>query len=456
MTPKEGGTVLSYYLRLASKSFRRTPGLTALMTCAIAFGIGACIVTLTMYHAMSGDPIWWKNNVLYAVTMDSWDPAQPDDPEHPTLAPPQLTYRDATYLMTSSIPKRKAIMTELLGMLTGVPSQKAPVPVMTRATSGDFFPMFDVPFEYGGGWDAAADRGPEPVIVLNQAENERLFGGANSVGQTILWNGRQFRIVGVLKAWQPAPKFYDLNEGAFAQADAAYVPFNWGPTLQELPAGHSDGWGPEQSIHDYQDFINAENNWIEMWVELPTAASRARMLAFVNSYWAAQRKAGRFQRPLNNHLTDVGAWLKVNRVVTSDSSILLRLAFAFLAVCLINTIGILLAKFLKRSTVTGLLRALGASRRQIFWQHLVEVAAIAGVGATAGIVVGAIGLKAVQALYAAGSTDLGGSNYAALTHFDPAGIGWALALAALSTVAAGLYPAWAIGRLPPSRYLKSQ
>ncbi|MGH8202940.1 MAG: ABC transporter permease [Steroidobacteraceae bacterium] len=447
--------MLSYYLRLASKSFRRTPGLTALMICAIASGIGACIVTMTVYHAVSGNPIWWKNGVLYAVTMDSWDPAQAADPDYPTLPPPQLTYRDATYLMTSSIPKHKAIMTQLLGMLSGAPGQRAPVPVMTRATTADFFTMFDVPFEYGGGWDAAADQGPRPVIVLSHIENETLFGGANSVGRTILWNGRQLRIIGVLKEWQPTPRFYDLNEGAFNEAERAYVPFNWAPTLQQLPSGHSDNWG-SQPINSYQDYLNSESNWIEMWVELPTVASRANMLAFMNSYWAAQRRAGRFQRPLNNHLTDVGDWLKVNHVVSSDNSILLRLAFAFLAVCLINTIGILLAKFLRRSAVTGLLRALGASRRQIFWQHLVEVGAIAAVGATVGVAVGAIGLQAVKALYDSGSTDLGGSNYAALAHFDPVGIAWALGLAALSTVAAGLYPAWTIGRLPPSRYLKSQ
>ena len=448
--------MISYYLRLASKSFRRTPGLTTLMICAIALGIGACIVTLTVYHAMSGNPIWWKSRVLYAVTMDSWDPAEPADPDHPALPPFQLTYRDAAYLMSSDIPRHKAMMAELLGMLNGAPGQKAPVPIMTRATTADFFPMFDVPFEYGGGWDAAADQGPQPVIVLSQKYNERLFGGRDSVGQTILWNGRQFRVIGVLKDWQPTPKFYDLNEGPFAQPDDAYVPFNWTRTLQELPAGHSADW--EANVPStYSGYLASEAVWIEMWVELPTAASRDRMLSFMNSYWSAQHKAGRFQRPLNNHLTNVGDWLRVNGVVSSDTSILLRLAFAFLAVCLINTIGILLAKFLKRSAVTGLLRALGASRRQIFWQHLVEVGTIAAAGAVFGLVIGAIGLKAVQILYAAASTgDTGDSSYTSLAHFDVVGIAWALALAALSTVAAGLYPAWTVGRLPPSRYLKSQ
>ena len=43
---------------------------------------------------------------------------------------------------------------------------------------------------------------------------------------------------------------------------------------------------------------------------------------------------------------------------------LVGLAFAFLAVCLINTVGLLLAKFLNAAPITGVRRALGASRRR--------------------------------------------------------------------------------------------
>lgn len=443
--------MLGYYLRLAVKSFRRTPGLTALMVCAIALGISTCIVTLTVYHAMSGNPIWWKNNVLYAVTMDGWDPS-PTDPyssAHPELAPPQLTYRDAEYLYQSPIPRRKVIMTELLGMLSGAPGQSVPVRVMTRATTRDFFAMFDVPFQYGGWWDAAADTGPAPVIVLSKEENDLLFGGADSVGRTILWNGHRFRVVGVLKEWNPLPKFYDLTTRPWGSPEDAYVPFRWGPTLQQLPAGNSSCWGA-RPVTTYQDFIGSECVWIEMWAELPTAQARERMQAYIDSYWAAQRKAGRFQRPMNNHLTNVSGWLEVNRVVSSDSRILLRLAFAFLTVCLINTVGILLAKFLRAAPTTGLRRALGASRKQIFLQHLAEVAALSLAGAALGLGLGVVGLAAVHALYASGGA------YGQLAHFDPIGIAWALALAALSTLAAGLYPAWTVGRLPPSLYLKSR
>ncbi|MHB8815066.1 MAG: ABC transporter permease, partial [Steroidobacteraceae bacterium] len=187
--------MLRYYLRLALNSLRRTPGLTALMICAIGLGIAACIVTLTFYHAMSGNPIWWKNDVLYAVTMDSWDLGPPADPEHPQLPPPQLTYKDATYLLRSDIPKHKLIMANMLGMVSGAPGQTVPLQVMTRATTKDFFAMFDVPFEYGGGW-RGNDLEAVPEIVLTKEANDTLFGGADSVGRSVLFNGNRLRVVG--------------------------------------------------------------------------------------------------------------------------------------------------------------------------------------------------------------------------------------------------------------------
>jgi putative ABC transport system permease protein len=443
--------VFRYYLRLALNSLRRTPGLTALMVCAIALGIAACIVTLTVYHAMSGNPIWWKNNVLYAVTMDSWDPGPPYDPERPTLPPPQLTYKDATYLVQSDIPRRKIIMTQLLGMLNGAPGQSVPLRVMTRATTQDFFAMFDVPFEYGGGW-RGSDLDALPEIVLTKQVNDELFGGADSVGRSILWNGNRFRVVGVLRNWQPLPRFYDVVDNPFAPPEAmdqVYVPFRWVTALQALPVSNMTCHG-SGSVDNYQEFLASECIWIEMWAELPSAASRERFHAFMDAYWAAQRKAGRFPRPLDNRLTNVGQWLKVNGVVTSDSRILLRVAFAFLAVCLINTVGILLTKFIRGAPIIGLRRALGASRRHIFMQHLVEVAMVSIAGGLLGLALGAVGLAGVRAIHGQDNT------YAMLAHFDPLGVAWALALAAASTLAAGLYPAWSVGRVPPAGYLKSR
>jgi len=446
--------MITYYLRLALKSFRRNPGLTALMTGAIALGIAVCVMTMTVYHAMSGNPIWWKNDRLYAVTMDNWDPNQPADPLHPELPPEMMTYKDAMYLARSDIPERKVVMYKVIGIVSGGSNERRPHRVMSRATMGDFFPMFDVPFKYGGPWNGAADSGPEPVIVISSRENDKLFGGGNNVGRTVQWNNHPFRIIGILDDWEPQPKFYDLNNGAFDVTEDAYVPFGWGQTLQLLSGGSSNCWQAE-SLTSFKDLLNSDCVWYEMWVELPEAGKRERMQTFMDSYWAQQHNAGRFQRPRNNRLTNVSQWLKDWGVVENDNRVLVGLSFAFLAVCLINTVGLLLAKFLNSAGITGVRRALGASRRQVFIQHLVEVGLLSGVGAVLGLAFAGIGLWALHGLYAAAKFGERG-GYQELTHFDTSSVVWAVILAIVATLAAGLYPAWRIGRLPPAVYLKSQ
>jgi putative ABC transport system permease protein len=443
--------VLAYYLRLALKSFRRNPGLTAVMVCAIALGIAVCVVTITVYHAMSGNPIWWKADRLYAVTMDSWEPNKPYNPLHPELPPPQLSYRDAKALFASTIPERKVIMTRESAVLSGGIAQHTPQPVIIRVTTGDFFAMFDVPFLYGGGWSTRDDASTAPVIVLSRAMNDKLFGGANSVGRTIRLDERPFRIIGVMDRWYPFPKFYDLTTGAFDRPEDAFIPFSWIPVLQKLPSGDEECWNPGK-IQSFADFLNSDCIWTQMWVELPDRSRRERMQSFVDAYWAQQHAAGRFPRARNNRLTDVGQWLADNDVVPNDNRMLVGLALAFLAVCVINTVGILLAKFLGRSAIAGVRRALGASRSEVFIQHLVEVGLLAMIGALVGLGLAALGLWGLHALYA--DPERGG--YQELTHFDAASLLAALALAVAAALAAGFYPAWRIGRVTPAVYLRNQ
>lgn len=447
--------MLTYNMRLALKSFRRTPGMTALMIGAIAVGIAACVVTMTLYHAMSGNPIWWKNDRLYAVTMDNWDANIPWDPAHPQLPPPQLTYRDALYIGESGIPLRHVIMHKDRGVVTGGTAHTQPEPVTTRLTTADFFAMFDVPFLYGSGWNATADRAADPVIVLSKRENDTLFGGINSVGRTIRWNDFELRIVGVLADWSPRPKFYDLNNGAFDTPEDAYIPLGWTEILQRPPKEGGHACGRVEVVHSFQDYLNADCVWLQMWVELPDARSRERMQSFLDGYWLQQRKAGRFPRPRNNRLTNVGQWLVDQQVVGTDSRLLVGMAFGFLAVCLINTVGLLLAKFLNSAALTGIRRALGASRRQVFAQHLVETGILAGAGSVLGLALAALGLWGLRMLYSV-TAEFGGGGYQELARFDFASVVIAMALAVVAALAAGVYPAWRVGRLPPAVYLKSQ
>jgi putative ABC transport system permease protein len=420
---------------------------------AVALGIAVCVMTLTMYRAMSGNPIWWKNDVLYAVTMDFWDPQQPAWDDKPHLPPEQLTYRDAMAVYASDIPKHKVIMHKAAGILSLDGSQAKPERVTTRVTTKDFFAIFDVPFQYGGTWTDAADTGPEPVLVLSRKMNDKMFGGANSVGKRIRWNDNEFRVVGVRDHWMPLPTFYDVNNGSLEEPEDVYLPFGWNVALELQSAGNTNGWKPED-IKTYQDFLNSESVWIQMWVELPDATARDRYQAFLDNYAMRQKQGGRYQRPLNNRLTKVDQWLVDQNVVGNDDRVLVGLAFAFLAVCLLNTVGLLLAKFLNNAPLTGVRRALGASRRQIFFQHLVEVGVISSIGAALGLALGGLLLMGLKALYTVNAEDAGGTQ--ALAHVDTTSVVTALVLAFFATIAAGLYPAWRIGRIPPATYLKAQ
>ena len=88
--------MLMYEFRLAIKSFKKNPILTALMVGAIALGIGVCMTTVTMYYMMSGNPIPHKSEQIFAVQIDSWEPNDPSN--GPNEMPEQLTWRDAMAL----------------------------------------------------------------------------------------------------------------------------------------------------------------------------------------------------------------------------------------------------------------------------------------------------------------------------------------------------------------------
>ena len=103
--------MLGYYLRLALRSLGKNPILTTLMIAAIGLGIGVCMTTLSIYYLSSSNPVRYKNDLLFAVTMDGWDPAKPfDEDDHPDLPPWELTYKDAMAIRQSDIPTRQAAM----------------------------------------------------------------------------------------------------------------------------------------------------------------------------------------------------------------------------------------------------------------------------------------------------------------------------------------------------------
>jgi putative ABC transport system permease protein len=94
----------------------------------------------------------------------------------------------------------------------------------------------------------------------------------------------------------------------------------------------------------------------------------------------------------------VREWLDYMKVVGNDNKLSAWLAFGFLVLCLVNTIGLLLAKFSVRAAEVGIRRALGASRREIFTQFLIETTVVGLVGGVLGLLLafGALALIAMQ------------------------------------------------------------
>ena len=438
--------MLSYYLKLSWLSIKRTPILTSLMIVAIGLGIGVSMTVLTVNYMMDKDPIPEKSHQLYHVQLFSYGKGHSNSQTEDAF-PMQVTYPDAMNIHRSEVPLRKT--RSLATGFTVIPESADSPPFMqsARAIDYQFFDMFNVPFIFGSTWNEQIDQSPREVVVIDKELNNRLFNGENSVGKTINLGSVRYTVVGVIDTWQPAPRFYDLNNGNFNESESIFVPFSLLP-VHELPSwGNNNGWKNEK-INNYQEKLASEQMWNQYWVELPNKEVREEYQQWLEGYISEQQKLGRFENEkAGASLKNVIQWMKVNQVVPSDNSILVGLSFMFLAVCMINTIGLLLAKFLRRAPEVGVRRALGASRSEIFIQHLVDVAFIGILGGALGLLLGQLGLLGVKTLY---------SSYSQLVHMDLTLIVLAIGIALGSSVIAGMYPAWLICRTNPSVYLKIQ
>ena len=436
--------MFSHYLDLALRSFRRHKVLTALMVLAIALGIGATMTTLTVYHVLSGDPIPQKSAVLFYPRMDPRSKAgftPGDEPEQ------QMTRYDAEALLRQKRGDRQALMTAGNVIVDMEGSSAKPVSEQARYTSADFFAMFEAPFRYGTGWKASDDEARARVAVISKKLNDRLFRGGDSVGKTFRIARNDFRVIGVLDAWEVNPRFYDLTNQRFGGSEDVYLPFSTSRALKLGTQGNMNCWGDANLDDEGSTGLNAPCTWLQYWVELDSPQKVAQYRRYLEDYSDEQRKAGRFERPTNVRLHGVMDWLEEMGAVPSDVRLQMWLAFAFLVVCLLNTVGLLLAKFLRRAQDIGVRRALGASRRDIFMQCLIEAGTVGMIGGTLGLGLAWVGLWAVRQQP---------TDYAALAHLDPAMLGLCFALALIASLLAGLLPAWRACQITPAIQLKSQ
>ncbi|HEY1043190.1 MAG TPA: ABC transporter permease [Telluria sp.] len=437
--------MFSYYFKLGVRSLRRNPALTALMILTLAVGVAASVSTLTILHMMSGNPVPHKSSRLLVPLVDN-GPVEGYTPrERPWND--QLSYKDATNLLASGQGERRTVV---YGTNVPVEPERKDLGAFDAtglAHTRDFFAMFEAPFRYGQPWGESEDKAAADVVVLSRELSERLFGDIDPVGKRVTLSGSRYQVVGVLDKWKVIPRYYRLigGPGAFGAEYEFYIPFatairkeygNWGSTSCNGDRGPG-----------FQGFLDSECVWLQFWFETAAAGDRDELQDYLDSYAAEQRKLGRLMRNAPNKLYDVMEWLEFQRVVGNDSRLAVWLSFGFLLLCLVNTMGLLLAKFSARAAEVGIRRSLGASRRDIFQQFLVETGVI-------GLAGGVLGL-----LLAFGSLALIGSQskaMATVAQMDWIMLGFTFLLAVSAAVLAGLLPTWRACQVTPAVQLKSQ
>ena len=435
--------MFAYHLDLALRSLKRNRVLTALMVLALAIGIGASMTTLTVLHVLSGDPLPGKSSELYYPQIDPQD-ARGMMPG--TMPPDGVTLIDGMNLLRAKRADRQALM--LGGAVPIQPDSSSldPFYVEARYTSADFFAMFDAPFLYGHGWSAAGDEAHARDVVITRKLDDRLFNGTDSTGRTLRIGDSTFRIVGVLDTWHPNPHFYDINTGAYDYYEQVFLPLQTALELHFDRNGSVDCWGNGTGGVEGTSYPSATCAWLQFWVQLDSPAKAAAYKQFLIHYSKEQKTLGRFVRGPNVRLDNLMQWLDYNGVVPSDVRLQAWMAFGFLLVCLANTVGLMLAKFLRRSSELSVRRALGASRRALFAQLLTESGVTGLAGGMGGLLLAWLGLWMVRHR----STD-----YASLAHLDPAMLLVTFVLAFCASLLAGILPAWRACNVSPALLIKS-
>ena len=437
--------MFGYYFTLGVRSLRRNPFLTALMVLTLAIGVAASVSTLTILHVMSGDPIPHKSDRLLVPQFDVGQLAGYTPGEEP--GDDQMSHPDALNLLQSGIGERR---TAIFGVSAPIEPKRKDMGVFPAdglALTRDFFAMFESPFLHGQAWSEADDTAGANVAVLSRAVSEKLFGAASPVGQQIVMIGEPFTIVGVLDKWAPLPHYYRLigGDGKFAKDDDVFIPYRTAIRLRTGPQGSMNCSG--DPAPGFDGLIASDCTFIQFWFETKSASDRAELQSYLANYSAEQRKLGRHMRAATPKLFNVGEWLTHLKVVGNDNKLSAWLAFGFLLLCLVNTVGLLLAKFSVRAAEVGVRRALGASRRDIFRQFLVETAVVGLAGGILGLLfaIGALALIALQ------SKQLG-----AVAHMDWVMLAFTFVLSIFAAVIAGLLPTWRACQVTPAMQLKSQ
>jgi putative ABC transport system permease protein len=361
----------------------------------------------------------------------------------------QSTYKDVMNYLRSAQGVRRTALYEISGSVEP-PRREEPVMELEGiATTSDFFQMFELPFKLGQAWTAADDAREARVAVLSSARAAALFGEkADPLGKRFRMWGSEFTVVGVVDKWDPVPRYTNLVNGTggyFRGENQVYVPFS-AAIAHEQRSNGSTTCSRDSGV-GWKGFLDSECIWMTAWFELASAADRPALQSWLDAYAAEQRKGGRLERKAPNQRFNVMEWMEYLEVVRQDNKLAVWLAFGFLLLCIVNTMGLLLAKFSTRAAEVGVRRALGAGQGAIFRQFLTETTVVGLAGGMLGLVLAFVSLALIRQQ----SRDL-----SAVANMDWAMLATTFVIAVAAAIVAGLLPTWRACQVSPARQLKSQ
>lgn len=448
------------HFREARQSLKTKRWLSVLVVATMSIGIALLMTMQTTVYHQQRVPVPAISQERYVILTDSRTPD--DDPINFSWQYPSLSWNDAQHLLNMKTPAtRQSINYNARAVLVADDPTVRPVWAEGVATDNQFFSLFEAPFLFGGAWSKEASMSGEALIILTRDMNDKLFAGENSVGRTLLAEGIRTTVVGVLDVWPIKTTFYDRSFSD-REMHQMYVPLGFATQNNLMRAGTMYCEQTQrESIGDVRrDNIDAlmasDCGWINLWAEMASSEQAQEYQALLRQFVQEQQKLGRYTRTNPDVLV-----ANINEIMelrgTDDwASTLLVMAYLFFGVCLVNTVGILLAKFLNHGKRVSLYRALGASKSYILKLHLIEVLFLGAIGALFGLILAYFGLELMFRIEMY-QMDYHGDPKIVKQYFtlDWQLIGMAIGVALISIIVAGLYPIWKICNIPPASQLKS-
>jgi putative ABC transport system permease protein len=195
------------------------------------------------------------------------------------------------------------------------------------------------------------------VVVVNSKLAEHLFGQRDPMQRRIKIGGMPYEVIGV---YEPPPRL-------FGDGDQPEATIPHGTLVKDLPYF---------------------KGWMDMFVVPEDSVSVDRAIDDVTTAMRAMRKL----RPGQKNNFDAVTQDVYVAAVNSFTLVARMLMFALSAVGLIvggiGVVAIMMISVTERTREIGVRKALGATRREILWQFLVEATTLTMVGGLAGMIFG--------------------------------------------------------------------